>query len=435
MNAPARPITQALPLRRMTACDQPGSLPHNWRRAALPAGALMFLLSVVSVWPVPAQALSVRPFVEAVRQQLTSGSGFFRSEAGELLLAPDGHFRHAAALAPDGSGPWLGTWSFNADSGDLCLMPLPVQVALLAGGRPGKRPQAVHYSAALARAGLVADGATFDGPAQLKALAETQAVDIPANGREAGAITLDRGARFIHVAVPVRRENREVIYATYRFPVARDAAVYRIVLSGVSAHGAPPHPLAGCRPLAAFGLFYVRGLEATERTALQTQIQQALAVLPAEPDYVQGLPGAQQQQSWRRIQPQDTGRFSVPQTSVRLTVGRRQPDLYQAATDALTEGGPAFSQDRTAAQVSRPDERVLGTAAGLQSPADFDVDMRLLGEGRLDIAVLSRRTPMEINEERARSRELFDRVLNAFPMLAPGGPRSKSPSSTQDKKP
>ncbi|SDN72471.1 hypothetical protein SAMN05720382_10747 [Polaromonas sp. JS666] len=313
-------------------------------------------------------------------------------------------------------------------------MPLPVQVALLAGGRPGKRPQTVHYSAALARAGLVADGATFDGPAQLKALAATPAVDIPANGREASAITLDRAARFIHVAVPVRRENREVIYATYRFPVTRDAAVYRIVLSGVSAHGAPPHPLAGCRPLAAFGLFDVRGLEATERTALQAQIQQTLAALPAEPDYVQGLPRAQQQQSWRRIQPQDTGRFSVPQTAVRLTVGRRQPDLYQAATDALMEGGPAFSQDRTAAQLSRPDERVLGTAAGLQSPADFDVDMRLLGEGRLDIAVLSRRTPMEINEERARSRELFDRVLNAFPMLAPGGPRSKSPSSTQDKK-
>jgi hypothetical protein len=400
-------------------------------RARVLAGALLVPLSFFSSWPVPAQAAGEGPVDEAVRQQLAKGDGFFRGGPGDLLLAPEGHFLHGgAASGPGGSAPWLGTWSFDAGSGDLCLMPLPAQVVLLATGKPGKRAQAVHYSAALARAGLVSAGPAFDGPSQLKALA----AEAGRNGREAGVLALDRGTPFIHVAIPVRRESRQVIYTHYRFPVARDAAAYRIVLSGVSAHDGPPHPLAGCRPLAAFGLTGARALQATERTALEAQLRQALAAPAAEPAGAQDLPRAQQQ-AWRRIQPQDTSRFSVPQTSVTLTVGRRQPDLYQAATDALADGGPAFSQDRRAAQVSRPDERVLGAAAGLQSPADFDVDMRLLGEGRLDIAVLSRQHPMEINEEGARSRELFDRVLNAFPMLAPVPSRGAPPSRTQGTKP
>lgn len=293
-----------------------------------------------------------------------------------------------------------------------CPPPAAAQPLLYAGGKTGARPATLHYSAAFARAGFVTAGPTFDGPALLQAMADPWAQAGTGPGGEPAprmvlslpteddsVLRIDRNARFIHVALPERREGRQVVYSVARFALVPGATVYRLVL-------APPQG-SGC---------------AASQSAAPSG--DALAAAAAV-----SFKGARLQ----RMTALERGSFSVSQTAVQLTVGRRQPDLYQAATDALRTQG--FSQDSRQAAASRPGELVLGSASGRQSATDFDVQMRLQGKGVLDIAVLSMRSPMEINEEEARARELSDRVLHAFPMLSPPDAQRAPPARAQDTKP
>ncbi|RZJ09246.1 MAG: hypothetical protein EOO54_22255 [Haliea sp.] len=288
-----------------------------------------------------------------------------------------------------------------------CLPSPAVQPLLFAGGKAGARPATLYFSAAFARAGVVAAGPTFDGPALLQAMDDPWAMAGTGPGGEPvprmelsrpaqgdSVVRIDRRARFIHVAMPDRREGRQVVYSVARFALVPGAAVYRLVL-------APLPRGAGC----------------------------AAPSVDAASNATVSFKGARLQ----RMTALESSSFTVPQTAVQLTVGRRQPDLYQAATEALQT--PGFTQDSRQGAASRPGELVLGSAAGLHSPSDFDVQMRLMGKGALDIAVLSSRQPMEINTERARARELSDRVLQVFPMLAPPAARAPAPARAQDNKP
>ncbi|RYX91333.1 MAG: hypothetical protein EOO28_26055 [Comamonadaceae bacterium] len=283
-----------------------------------------------------------------------------------------------------------------------------------AGGKASERPAVLHFSDTLARSGFVVAGPAFDGPRHLRAMTDPWAlassgprgepVAAPAMvaGRQAaegGTLEVERGARFIHVALPERRNGKEVLYSVSRFALVPGAGVYRVLLL-------PPDD---------------------QSCATAVQPDAAPAGAPAAPAL-----------SWkgvalRQVPALAESAFSMPQTAVPLTVGRRQPDLYQAATDALAS--PGFSQSAAQAAASRPQELVVGSAAGRHGTADFEVQMRLPGNGALDIAVLSNRNPMEINEERARALELSDRVLQAFPMLAPPAARGTPPGTMQDKKP
>ena len=306
---------------------------------------------------------------------------------------------------------------FMAHAQEPCRQGTAVLPLLYAGGKATARPATLHYSAALARSGLVVAGPGFDGPAGLRAMADPWAAapvtpgggePPPAmasqrRGEEDGQLRIDRDARFIHVALPERREGGQVLYAVSRFALVPGAAVYRLVLAAPSQNSA----CGASRP--------------SDGRATPALAEAAADKLPWK-----GV-------SLRRVALAGQGSFSMPQTSVPLTVGRRQPDLYQAATDALHS--PGFSQSSLQASASRPGELVLGSAAGRHSAADFDVQMRLSGKGVLDIAVLSNLSPMEINEESARARELSDRVLHAFPMLSPVQPVTRSPATMQEKKP